>query len=165
LKARRAELDELRAELKKAGDMAAAAPVRKELSERRSRYRRSLASLVELVQSAEDAGGEIAIARTATIDLLTQDAKSMQGRLDSLSLEAIEDLETISKGTRSPSIFETDSKLVPTASRASLGRRRRTSIPSSTNPGRIRTQTPRRSSSPSETTATCSPRASVSPFG
>ncbi|MBT8451456.1 MAG: hypothetical protein KJO40_05770 [Deltaproteobacteria bacterium] len=37
LKARRAELDELRAELKKAGDMAAAAPVRKELSERRGR--------------------------------------------------------------------------------------------------------------------------------
>jgi small conductance mechanosensitive channel len=98
LKARRAELDELRAELKKAGDMAAAAPVRKELSERRSRYRRSLANLVELVKSAEDAGGEIAIARTATIDLLTQDAKSMQGRLDSLSLEAIEDLETISEG-------------------------------------------------------------------
>jgi hypothetical protein len=52
LKARRAELDELRAELKKAGDMAAAAPVRKELSERRSRYRRSLASLVELVRTS-----------------------------------------------------------------------------------------------------------------
>ncbi len=99
LKARRAELDELRAELKKVGDMAAAAPVRKELSERRSRYRRSLASLVELVKNGEDAGGEIAIARAATIDLVTQDAKSMREKLDSLSLEAIEDLERISKGS------------------------------------------------------------------
>jgi small conductance mechanosensitive channel len=99
LKARRAELDELRAELEKVGDMAAAAPVRKELSERRSRYRRSLASLVELVKHGEDGGGEIAIARAATIDLLTQDAKSMRDKLDSRSLEAIEDLETISKGT------------------------------------------------------------------
>ena len=99
LKARRAELDELRAELRKVGDMAAAAPVRKELSERRSRYRRSLASLVELVKNGEDAGGEIAIARAATIDLVTQDAKSMREKLDSLSLEAIEDLERISKGS------------------------------------------------------------------
>lgn len=99
IKARRAELDELRAELKKAGDMAAAAPVRKELSERRARYRRSLASLVELVEDGEDADGQIALARAAAVDLLAQDAESMREKLDSLSLEAIEDLETISKGT------------------------------------------------------------------
>jgi small-conductance mechanosensitive channel len=97
LKARRAELDALRAELKKAGDMAAAAPVRKELAERRARYRRSLASLVELVQ--DEADGEIAPARAAAIDLVTQDGKSMREKLDSLSLESIEYLETISKGT------------------------------------------------------------------
>jgi small conductance mechanosensitive channel len=99
LKARRAELDELRAELKKAGDMAAAAPVRKELAERRARYRRSLASLVELVKDGDDAGSEIALARAAAIDLVTQDGKSMREKLDSLSLEAIEHLETISKGS------------------------------------------------------------------
>lgn len=99
LKARRVELDELRAELKKAGDMAAAAPVRKELSERRARYRRSLASLVELVKNGEDAGGENASARAAVIDLLAEEAKSMRDKLDSRSPEAIEDLETISKGS------------------------------------------------------------------
>ena len=99
LKARRAELDELRAELKMAGDMAAAAPVRKELSERRARYRRSLANLVELVKDGEDAGGEIASTRAAVIDLLAQEAKSMRDKLDSRSAEAIEDLETISKGS------------------------------------------------------------------
>jgi small conductance mechanosensitive channel len=99
LKARRGELEELRAELKKAGDMAAAAPVRKELAERRARYRRSLASLVELVQDGDDAGGEMVLARAAAIDLVTQDGKSMREKLDSLSLEAIEYLETISKGS------------------------------------------------------------------
>jgi small conductance mechanosensitive channel len=99
LKARQTELDELRAELREAGDMAAVAPVRKELSERRGRYRRSLANLVVLVQEGEDAGAEIAFARTAAIELLTQDAKSMQEKLDSLSLRAIEYLETISKGS------------------------------------------------------------------
>ena len=99
LKARRAELDELRTDLKKAGDMAAAAPVRKELSERRARYRRSLANLVELVKDGEDAGPEIASARAAVIDLLAQEAKSMRDKLDSRSAEAIEDLETISKGS------------------------------------------------------------------
>jgi small conductance mechanosensitive channel len=99
LKARRAELDQLRADLKRAGDMAAAAPVRKELSERRSRYRRSLASLVELVGAGEDGGPEMATARAATIDLLAQDAKQMREKLDSLSLEAIDHLEMISKGT------------------------------------------------------------------
>jgi small conductance mechanosensitive channel len=99
LKARRAELDQLRADLRRAGDMAAAAPVRKELSERRSRYRRSLASLVELVEAGEDAGAEMATARAATIDLLAQDAKQMREKLDSLSLEAIDHLEIISNGT------------------------------------------------------------------
>lgn len=99
LKARRAELDELRAELRAAGDMAAVAPVRRELSQRRVRYRRSLANLVELLENAEDAGGEIALARAAAVDLLAQDAQSMREKLDSLSLEAIEDLETISKGS------------------------------------------------------------------
>jgi len=99
LKARRAELEQLRADLRRAGDMAAAAPVRKELSERRSRYRRSLASLVELVEAGEDAGAEMATARAATIDLLAQDAKQMREKLDSLSLEAIDHLEMISNGT------------------------------------------------------------------
>lgn len=99
LKARRAELDELRAELKKAGDMAAAAPVRKELAERRARYRRSLASLVELVQEGDDGGGEIALARAAALDLVTQDGKSMREKLESLSLQSIEHLETISNGS------------------------------------------------------------------
>jgi small conductance mechanosensitive channel len=99
LKARRAELEQLRADLKKVGDMAAAAPVRKELSERRSRFRRSLSSLVELVKNGDDTGGEMAVARAAAIDLLTEDAKSMREKLDALALEAIEDLETISKGT------------------------------------------------------------------
>lgn len=99
LKARRAELDELRAELKKAGDMAAAAPVRRELSERRARYRRSLANLVELVKDGEDAGDEIASARAAVIDLLAQEEKSMRDKLDSRSVEAIEDLEAIFKGS------------------------------------------------------------------
>ena len=95
LKARRAELDELRAELNQAGDMAAAAPVRKELSERRSRYRRSLASLVELIETGDDAGAEIASARAAARELVEQDGKSMRGRLDSLSLEAVDQLELI----------------------------------------------------------------------
>jgi small conductance mechanosensitive channel len=98
LRARRAELDELSAELKEVGDMAAAAPVRKELSERRARYRRSLANLVELVENGDDAGAEIALARAAARDLLEQDAKSMREKLDSLSVEAVDHLEVISKG-------------------------------------------------------------------
>jgi small conductance mechanosensitive channel len=98
LKARRAELEELRAELKEAGDMAAAAPVRKELSERRSRYRRSLESLVKLIENGDDAGAEIASARATARDLVEQDGKSMREKLDSLSLEAVDQLELISKG-------------------------------------------------------------------
>ncbi len=98
LEARRAELEQLRAELKKAGDMAAAAPVRKELSERRARYRRSLASLVELLKNGQGTDSETSAAREATIDLLKQDWRSMRQQLDSLSQDSIEDLETISKG-------------------------------------------------------------------
>ena len=99
LKQRRAELEELRAELKEAGDMAAAAPVRKELSERRSRYRRSLASLVELVENGDDADAEMASARAVARELVDQDGKSMRQKLDSLSLEAVDQLEMISKGS------------------------------------------------------------------
>ena len=98
LKARRAKLDGLRAELEAVGDMAAAAPVRKELSERRARYRRSLADVVELLENGEDAGSEIALARSAVIDLLEQDARQMREKQDSLSLDVVEHLEVISKG-------------------------------------------------------------------
>ena len=98
LRARRAKLDELRAELEAVGDMAAAAPVRKELSERRARYRRSLADVVELLENGEDGGSEIAFARSAVIDLLEQDARQMREKQDSLSLDVVEDLEVISKG-------------------------------------------------------------------
>lgn len=99
LKARHAELDELRAKLKEVGDMAAVPAVQKELSERRARYRRSLANLVEIVQRGADSGPEIATVRAATNDLLTRDAQSMREKLDSLARQAVDYLDVISKGS------------------------------------------------------------------
>jgi len=99
LKVRREELDELRLNLREAGDMAAVAAVQKELSQRRARYRRSLGNLVRLVENGADGGAEIAMVRAAASDLLAKDAKSMREKLDSLSLQAVEYLEVISKGS------------------------------------------------------------------
>jgi small conductance mechanosensitive channel len=99
LQAREADLDELRRKIEKHEDLAAAAMLEKELSERRARYRRDVADLVELVLSGEDAGAAVAQGRAAATDLLERDAQSMREQVEKLGTRIVELLDVMEKGS------------------------------------------------------------------
>jgi small conductance mechanosensitive channel len=99
LQAREADLDELRRKIEKHEDLAAAAMLEKELSERRARYRRDVADLVELVLSGEDAGAAVAQGRAAATELLERDAHSMREQVEKLGTRIVELLDVMEKGS------------------------------------------------------------------
>ena len=70
LERRGAVLDELSQKFERDPDRAAAVMLEKEVSDRRAPYRRDVATLVELVLEAEDAGAEAAQGRSMAIELL-----------------------------------------------------------------------------------------------
>lgn len=96
---READLDELRQKIEKHEDLAAAAMLEKELSERRSRYRRDVAELVELVLSGEDAGAAVAQGRAAAAELLQRDAQAMREQVEKLGIRMVELLDVVEKGS------------------------------------------------------------------
>ena len=99
LEARRAALDELSAKIDAAADSAAAIVLEKEVSERRARYRRDVATLVGLVLAAEDAGAEAAQGRAVATKLLGEDAAAMRKKLEVTGKEALELLNVTAKGS------------------------------------------------------------------
>jgi small conductance mechanosensitive channel len=99
LEARRAELDELQEKIDKNPDRAAAAMLEKEVSERRSKYRRDVASLVGMVLSGEDGGADVAAGRASATELLEADAPKMQESLSAQDRKLMELVDTAIKGS------------------------------------------------------------------
>jgi small conductance mechanosensitive channel len=99
LKQRGAALDELSRKIERDPDRAAAMMLKKEVSDRRAPYRRDVATLVELVLEAEDAGTEAAQGRSMAIELLQADARAMREKLKVMKTESLELVDLASKGT------------------------------------------------------------------
>ncbi|MBW1763003.1 MAG: mechanosensitive ion channel [Deltaproteobacteria bacterium] len=89
LRARGADLEELKKTIEKHDDSATAPMMDKELSDRRARYRRDVSKLVTLVLTGEDAGATVADGRALAADLLEKDARSMREKLQALAAETL----------------------------------------------------------------------------
>lgn len=99
LKTRRTTLDGLSAKIGGAADSAAAIVLEKEVSDRRARFRRDVATLVGLVLAAEDSGAEAAQGRLVATELLREDANAMREKLEGTEKEAVELLNVTAKGS------------------------------------------------------------------
>ena len=77
---------------------AAAAMLEKEVSDRRARYRRDVAKLVELVLNAEDAGAEAAQGRAIATKLLQKDARAMREKLEETGEQSLRLVDAAAKG-------------------------------------------------------------------
>jgi small conductance mechanosensitive channel len=99
LETREAELQELSDKIEKNPDRAAAVMLEKEVSERRVKYRRDVARLVELVLSGADAGAEVAQGRAAAIEILEHDAPKMKQKLRETDKKLGELIDTVVQGT------------------------------------------------------------------
>ena len=99
LETRRIELDELAKKVGENSDHAAAIVMETEISERREKYRRDLASLVKLVSSDEDAGADVAQGRAVATELLEADAPKMKETLAEQDKQMLALIDTSSRGT------------------------------------------------------------------
>ncbi len=93
LKARETDLEELRAKIAANEGNAASTILQKELVERRSRYRRAIVELVDLVANGADSGADVAQARSVATRALEQDADVMRQELRALSARMVELVE------------------------------------------------------------------------
>ena len=99
LEERRTELEDFQKKVQEADGTAAMAMLEKELADRRSRYRRSLSELVDLVMDGEDAGAEVAQGRSTAAQLLEEDAKAIHEELREMNSRALERLDAMGKGS------------------------------------------------------------------
>jgi len=98
LKQRDAVLDQLNRKVEQNPDGAAAAMLANEISDRRQRYRRDVAKLVQLVVNAEDAGAKAEQGRSMATKFLQQDARSMRERLKETGRDAVALVDVATKG-------------------------------------------------------------------
>ncbi len=99
LDTRRAELDELAKKVDENLDRASAVMMQREISKRREKYRRDVASLVKLVVNAEDAGAEVAQGRKAAIEILEAEAPKMKATLEEQRKQTLALMDTATNGT------------------------------------------------------------------
>ncbi|MGB5347969.1 MAG: mechanosensitive ion channel family protein, partial [Polyangiales bacterium] len=99
LKQRGAVLDRLNRTVEEDPDGAASAMLEKEISDRRVRYRRDVAKLVQLVVDAEDAGAKAAQGRSTATELLQRDARAMREKLDETGRASIALVDIAAKGS------------------------------------------------------------------
>ena len=99
LQRRRADIEELTAKVSKNPDRAAAVMMETELSERRSRFRRDVEHLVELVVTGQDAGAAVAQGRTTATEILEADQRAMRERMEGLDVGILELVDTTDKGS------------------------------------------------------------------
>jgi small conductance mechanosensitive channel len=99
LETRRADLEELTAKVSKNPDRAAAVMIEKELSERRSRYRRDVQHLVELVVAGKDAGAAVAQGRATATELLEADQRAMREKMVEVDARILELVDVADKGS------------------------------------------------------------------
>lgn len=99
LQKRAKRLEELQRTIEESPDLAANVITARELSERRARYRRDVAKLVDLVVKDADAGPEVAAGREAATAILSKDAKGLfesWEKRGARAIELFEDAETAS---------------------------------------------------------------------
>lgn len=99
LESRGAELEELQKQIEKNPDPGAAAMFEKELSERRAKYRRDVASLVKLVLGGEDGGAEVAQGRSTATRILESDTPKLKEKLTEQGKKLMALVETAIDGT------------------------------------------------------------------
>lgn len=99
LETRRAELDELAKKVDQNLDHANAAIMQNEISARREKYRRDVASLVKLVIDGEDAGADVAQGRAAATEILEADAPKMKATLADQKKRTLALLDASANGT------------------------------------------------------------------
>lgn len=99
LETRRAELDELAKKVDQNLDHANAAIMQNEISARREKYRRDVASLVKLVINGEDAGADVAQGRAAATEILEADAPKMKATLADQKEKTLALLDASANGT------------------------------------------------------------------
>jgi small-conductance mechanosensitive channel len=99
LERRRIEIEELTAKVSKNPDRAAAVMMETELSERRSRFRRDVEHLVELVVTGQDAGAAVAQGRATATEILEVDQRAMRERMEGLDVGILELVDTADKGS------------------------------------------------------------------
>ena len=99
LQRRRVDIEELTAKVSKNPDRAAAVMMESELSERRSRFRRDVEHLVELVVTGQDAGAAVAQGRATATEILEVDQRAMRERMEGLDVGILELVDTADKGS------------------------------------------------------------------
>jgi len=99
LKERGAVLDRLNRTVEEDPGGAASAMLEKEISDRRVRYRRDVAKLVQLVVDAEDAGAKAAQGRSTATELLQRDARAMREKLEETGRASVALVDVAAKGT------------------------------------------------------------------
>ena len=99
LRARGADLEELKKTIEKHDDSATAPMMDKELSDRRARYRRDVSELVTLVLEGEDAGATVADGRALAADILKEDARAMREKLQEFAAEILQLLNVTATGS------------------------------------------------------------------
>jgi small conductance mechanosensitive channel len=99
LQRRGVDIEELTAKVAKNPDRAAAVMMESELSERRSRFRRDVEHLVELVVTGQDAGAAVAQGRATATEILEVDQRAMRERMEGLDVGILELVDTADKGS------------------------------------------------------------------
>lgn len=99
LDSRRAELDELAKKVDKNLDSANAAMMQTEISARREKYRRDVASLVKLVINGEDAGADVAQGRAAAVEILEAEAPKIKATLANQKKQTLALMDASANGT------------------------------------------------------------------
>jgi small conductance mechanosensitive channel len=95
LKTREADLEELRTKIAADQGSATSTMLQKELVERRSRYRRAIVELVDLVIDGTDGGADVAQARSIATQALEQDAEVIRQELKAVGARILELVESI----------------------------------------------------------------------
>jgi small conductance mechanosensitive channel len=98
LETRAVDLEELRQKVAKE-EGSAATTLEKELIERRSRYRRVLSDLVDLVVDGADAGADVAQGRATATEALEKDAVTIRQELKDLGGRIVELTDVIDNGS------------------------------------------------------------------
>jgi len=115
LKSREADLEELRTKIAANEGSASSAMLAKELDERRSRYRRAVAELVDLVVDARDSGADTAQARSVATQALERDADMIRRELTTVGgriVELVDSMDELSPEDAGKAKKERDAALL-----------------------------------------------------
>ncbi|MGB8329679.1 MAG: mechanosensitive ion channel domain-containing protein, partial [Polyangiales bacterium] len=115
MKTRESDLAELRAKIAANEGRASAAKLEKELTERRSRYRRAVAELVDLLVDGRGSGADTARARSIATQALERDAQFIRQELKASSprvLELVDSMDGLGPEEAEKALKERDATLL-----------------------------------------------------